>query len=438
MSAPFLGVPPRVGAERRHLLRLAAPAAVFLLALGVRLLFVCGYHSPADYVFSDMRVYEHGAQNLLSGTLSAWDTFTPVGYPALVAVVYWLGGDAFVVGVLQALLGALTVLIAWWLAARSYAHPAAALAVGLVCAVHVPAVFYTGFLLTETLFSFLVMAGTWVLMKGFDRSSRWGFVLCGLILGYAATVRPNVLVFLPAVPLVARLALGRWKDAAAASLWLAAAFAVPVATVAAHNARLVGVPTLATNGGLNFYLNFAAVRGVLYRDERGVHGITPIPNLYWYPGGDYEETVTVPFYADAHYFRRGVELLRERPARVAVTARNLVESSGIGRQGYWPGDGRVIQTHRRAFFFLGVLPGLAGVVLLGFRRRYARAENLPLVVCAGLVLSTLITLMFFLGDPRIRVPFDPFLILLAAAGYLWIGRAMRAAWRRHASKGLST
>jgi hypothetical protein len=34
------------------------------------------------------------------------------------------------------------------------------------------------------------------------------------------------------------------------------------------------------------------------------------------------------------------------------------------------------------------------------------------------VLSGLITLLLFLGDPRMRVPFDPLFILLATAAYV--------------------
>jgi 4-amino-4-deoxy-L-arabinose transferase-like glycosyltransferase len=424
--------------ERARLLQLA-PLAVFGLALLTRLWFVCGYHSPQDFVFSDMWVYDHRARNLLSGSLSAWDSFTPVGYPAALALVYELGGNALTVGVLQALLGALTALATWRLALLVFASPVLALCVGAACALHVPAIYYTGFLLTETLFSFLVVAGAWALVASIERRSRWGFLCCGLLLGVGATVRPNLLVFLPCVPVIIWLGSDRrWREAALSGAVLLAAFALPVAAAAAHNARLVGSPTLGTNGGLNFYLNFASVRGVRFRDARGEHGITPIPNLLYHSK---DELVKVPFYADAHYFGRGLALLREEPGRLKVTGRNLVEASGVGRQGYWPVNDRERwpRLHRRVFFFVGILPSLLGLGLLGFRRRYAASRHRPLLVAAGMVLSSVVTLLLFLGDPRMRVPFDPLLILLAAAAFVWIGEALQRfeASRRSAAAAAS-
>jgi 4-amino-4-deoxy-L-arabinose transferase-like glycosyltransferase len=297
--------------------------------------------------------------------------------------------------------------------------------VGAACALHVPAVYYTGFLLTETLSSFLIVAGAWALVASIERRSRWGFLLCGLLLGAGATVRPNLLVFLPCVPVIIWLGLARrWREAVLSAAVLCAAFALPVGAAAAHNARLVGTPTLGTNGGLNFYLNFASVRGVRFRDARGEHGITPIPNLFYHQN---DEVVKVPFYADRHYFERGLALLREDLGRLRVTVRNLVEASGVGRQGYWPVDERERWTrlHRRWFFYVGIVPSLVGITLLGFRRRYAANQHRPLLVAAGLVLSSLVTLLLFLGDPRMRVPFDPLLMVLAAAGFVWVGEELQ-------------
>src|SRR4051812_9139895 len=71
----------------RDLARRTAPIAVFLVALWVRLRFV-EEHPPGLYVVSDMEFYDRRADHLLSGGLTIWDTFTPVGYPALLALIY--------------------------------------------------------------------------------------------------------------------------------------------------------------------------------------------------------------------------------------------------------------------------------------------------------------------------------------------------------------
>jgi 4-amino-4-deoxy-L-arabinose transferase-like glycosyltransferase len=401
----------------------ALAGGVFLLALVVRLIYVWAYNRPGDFVFSDMWVYDHRARNLLSGELSAWDTFTPVGYPAFVALVYWLSAkSALVVGLLQALLGAATAGLITLLTARTFASYVLAAAIGVLCALHVPGVFYTGFLLTETLFSFLLVSACFALVTSIDRGSLVGYAITGLLLGAGATVRPNLLLFLPFVPVIVRVASsGGWRSTRVPLALLFAALLVPTGAAALHNSRLLGRPaSLGTNGGLNFYLNLAEVRGVRFTDQRGTHRITPLPNLHRYPN---EQAVTAPLYDDAHYYARGLALIREKPARLWRTVRNLPEAAGIGLQGYWPGldDEPLTRRHRKIFFYVCLLPSLAGIVLLGFRRRWAARENLGLVVCAALVLSSLVTVLFFLGDPRMRVPFDPLAMLLAAAGYAWLG-----------------
>jgi 4-amino-4-deoxy-L-arabinose transferase-like glycosyltransferase len=407
--------------------RLSSPlvlaGGVCLLALVVRLVFVCGFNSPADFVFSDMWVYDHRARNLLSGNLSAWDTFTPVGYPAFVAMVYRLSGNsALAVGVLQGLLGAATSFMLTLLAARSFGRPLLALGVGVVCALHLPGVFYTGYLLTETLFSFLLVSACFALITSVERGSLVGYALTGLLLGAGATVRPNLLLFLPLLPVILWIGSGaQWRRVLTPLAVTFAALLVPTGAAALHNSRLVGRPTsLGTNGGLNFYLNLAEVRGVRFTDQRGTHRITPLPNLHRYPN---EEVVDVPLYDDAHYYARGLGLLREEPARLLQTLRNLPEAAGLGAQGYWPGPDRdrLMRQHRRLFFYFCLLPSIAGILLLVAKRRWAARENLALVVCAALLISSVVTVVFFLGDPRMRVPFDPLAMLLAAAGYLWLG-----------------
>jgi 4-amino-4-deoxy-L-arabinose transferase-like glycosyltransferase len=409
---------------------------VFGLALIVRLVFVCRFHPPGDFVFSDMSVYEERATNLLSGASSAWDTFTPVGYPALLAAIYALGGSASIVGVLQALLGAVTAGLVATLALRIFQRPLLAWTIGLAAALHLPGVLYAGYLLTETVFAFLVVAACWLLARVVEVPSRRALIVSaaalGLVLGAAATVRPNLLLFLPALPLLLWLGSGRrWRHALLACAVVLGGFSLPVGFAALRNSRLLGRPaSLGTNGGLNFYLNLADVRGVRYRERGATHRITPISNLVRFPRDEDEEAVGVPFYDDSHYYQRGLALLRDQPSRLVERgARNLVEAAGIGRQGYWPEhDTRLTRTHRRAFFIAALLPSLAGALLLIGRRRWAARDHLVLVAAAALVASNVVTVFLFLGDPRMRVPFDPLVMLLAAAGYVWLAELLEKRW----------
>ena len=93
------------------------PWILFFVALVPRLLCVALAHPPGDYVTSDMWVYELRATHLLLGDLGPWDSFTPAGYPAFLAVLYSIAGrQLMLVGLVQALLGASVVALTYALA----------------------------------------------------------------------------------------------------------------------------------------------------------------------------------------------------------------------------------------------------------------------------------------------------------------------------------
>jgi len=377
---------------------------VFVLATGLRLWFNLVVHPPGRFVESDMWVYDHRAKNLLAGTLGPWDTFTPRGYPAILAAVYSLGGDAMRnVAVLQALMGGGIAVLAYGVGLRLLSSNVLALAAAILVGAHLPLVLYGGFLLSEVPFAFLLLLSLYLLFR--DGWTGWiGGCLAFLA---AVLVRPNLL---PALVLVALWAWRRRGAARAAILVVCAVLGV--VHVSWSNSRLVGERAgVATNGGLNFYLAFREVRGVEYQEGNFVHRIVPIPNLLRYQE---MERVTVPFWREGYFYARGLDLLREDPRRLARSLDHLKEGMGLGRQSFWPGwKGReeLLERYGPAFFFVGILPGL-----LYLPRLLARRRSEALLVGAFLV-PAFLTLAFFLGDPRMRVPFDPLFILLSVAAF---------------------
>ncbi|HEY0838745.1 MAG TPA: hypothetical protein VGD74_01025 [Vulgatibacter sp.] len=412
-------------------------AGVFAFALVVRLWFALAVHRPADFVFSDMWVYDLRARHLLSGELGPWDSFTPVGYPALLALLYGVSGRSLaLVGVVQAVLGAATASIALLLAWRLTRSTLLALATGVLVAVHLPMVLYGGLLLAETAFAFGVALSAWLLLRAAEVPGWRRVVPAGLALAASTTIRPNLLLFFPLLPLWSWLATEKgpaWARANVAFAGRIFACALPVlAIAAAHNSRLVGKPTgLGTNGGLNFFLAHAPVKGADYREGGFTHQIYPIPNL-----ARHQEVhvSTVPFYDEGHFYGLALREIAARPGRLLASLDNLVEGAGIGRQSFWPGwkgrDG-LLRSYSRWFFWLGILPALAGAAVafrVGGVRGSRQGTRLLMV---ALVLSAAGTLYAFLGDPRMRVPFDPLLIALAleawAAALGWARRGVPGA-----------
>src|SRR5262249_35802777 len=141
-------------AETRALGRRAAPLFVFLVALAMRLSLL--EEHPIDaYLVGDMAFYDARARHLLSDHQAIWDTFTPVGYPAVIALFHAIFAKSYdAIGYAQALLGAATCSLTHAITLRLTRGTWASLAAGFCLALYLPAIVYVGFLMTETLFAF--------------------------------------------------------------------------------------------------------------------------------------------------------------------------------------------------------------------------------------------------------------------------------------------
>ncbi len=413
-------------------------AAVVFGALLVRVAFVLALHPLSEYLHSDMWVYDLRAKHFVSGELGPWDSFTPAGYPLFIASFYRIAAHPFTaIAVTQAILGALTVFLTYRLALTLRQPRALALFAATVIAFHVPAILYTGLLLSETLFSFLLVLASWLLVRSTSVPSWRSALVGGLALGLASVVRPNLLLVYPFVPVCLFIGLARVpRTTLVYSALVLVTALVPVGLHSAHNSRLVDrwVPT-STNGGLNFYLNFSDVRTVEFPEGRLTHRITPVPNLIRYTE---VERVDRPFYEDRHFYGRGIDLLREEPSRALRGLWSLKEFVGVGHQDYWPGWrpwSRLLRVGGRIFSYAVVLPALFALGWLGWRRFRATAVNPASATTPGhgegwvwigaLIAANLLTGMVFLGDPRLRVPYDPLYAIAAGFGYWQASRWIR-------------
>src|SRR6185295_18041599 len=81
---------------------LGIAAVVGAVALALRWQFAVDEHPPTLFLMHDMALYVERSQRAFGLARDAWDTFTPPGYPAFIALV---GEERL--GPVQALLGAL-------------------------------------------------------------------------------------------------------------------------------------------------------------------------------------------------------------------------------------------------------------------------------------------------------------------------------------------
>lgn len=395
--------------------------ATFFVGLVLRL-WLTREHPLASFIASDMWVYDMRAGHLVDRPATPWDTFTPVGYPAFLALVYRAFGKAYeLIGAIGVVLGGATAALTSLVARRVTGAPRLSLLSGALVAIHPALILYSGFLLTETPSAFLLVLLVWLVLRAAD-DATWGrLALAGVVLSIGIAVRPNFLLTLPAIVWFAWVRFARDRARTLDFLRRLVACALPVLIlVCAHNTRIRGRLTgLATNGGLNFYLAHARVSGVAFQEGSYTHRIIPIPNMIRHEArGPFVSPV--PFYDEAFFYRRGLAELLARPGEIVASLDNVVEGVGLGKQGFWPGWKPLdasLALFAKTFAALAIVPALVWGAVLARRGALSRVDGAGRALLFGLVLSALFTLYVFLGDPRVRVPFDPLFLVLAVEAW---------------------
>ncbi len=421
--------------------------AATLWALDVRWTFATFLHPPSRHLVTDMGIYLDRGRAMVSSPRSAWDTFTPPGYPAFIAVLdRAFPGDADAIGGAQAVLGALTVGLSVLFAFRLDRSRATAAITGAALAVYFPLVLYTGFVLTETLFAFLLLGGTLAATESLRRGARAHAVVAGLAFGLAVLVRPSLLL---AAPFLASAVLGRRARVRRAGRWITATAGATLLPAILANSIALGRPaSVATNGGVNFYLAWQDCRSVRTTAEGPIREIST-----FYTRAHHERACErpEPFYEEGPYYRAGLAALSSDPARVGRGFDAVREGLGVAPrrafpdQPFWPGsvvDDDAIDTFSRGFAPFVAAPAFVHWVVLRWRaRRGARRERGAVArrVAGALLFGVLVALFLYNGNPRVRVSADPLAVALAASAWVALGRgvAKRVATARRRATGLS-
>lgn len=221
------------------------------LALGlvIRTLFI-SLHDRS--LISDEREYDQLAHNLATRATYAYDvlptSYRPIGYPAIVGAVYSLfGRHPLAVKFVQGLLDVATAFLIYSLLASRSRR--AALLGALLWVTFPPAVFYASFLMSETVFTFLLLL-TIVLLVQASPAHHWIAVLLGLSMGLLTLMKPGAaLLLIVPVLLYRRLQLS-WR-----ALALTIGFAsIVVAPWIVRNWVTFGEFAISSNGGVNLLI----------------------------------------------------------------------------------------------------------------------------------------------------------------------------------------
>lgn len=361
------------------------PWLLFAASFLVRMVYVLlDYPLPPQ----DTADYDEIALNLLAGegfvSRTNWfgyemRSWRPPFYPFFLALVYGVCGYSHLaVKVVQALLGAGTVVLVWALT-RALCQRAALLA-GCLALVYGPLVAISAEVMSETFFCFWIMLAAWLVVVADGRRNH--LLLAGVAVGLAALTRPVGLLWVPAFAAVAvwRLRVVGVRQC----LWLGVALLVVVLPWSARNWQVHGawVP-ISTHGG--FILARSNAFDPAWRQERG-WGITE----------SFFHRLPSEIERDRHWFSEGATFIQEHPGYyLRLVGERFVRLWYFFRPDY-------------NFWFMVVMP----FALLGLGRYWHVANFVYL--SSFIACSTLVFAAILYGSTRFRLPLEPLFIVFAA------------------------
>jgi Flp pilus assembly protein TadD/4-amino-4-deoxy-L-arabinose transferase-like glycosyltransferase len=207
----------------------------------------------------DSRYYDEMAQDIARGNVVRREAFFmgPL-YPYLLALLYEVvGRDFMVVRLLQALGGALAVMLTFVMG-RCLFRPSAAMAGAVLLALDGAMTFYETQLLMEGLGTLLNLSALYLLVSGGERISPRRAAFAGAVLGLSALARASILLFAGFVAVWLyrrRPRAGAWPRVAA----YACGLVIAILPAMIHNyVASRDLAPVTTNAGVNFYVGNSA------------------------------------------------------------------------------------------------------------------------------------------------------------------------------------
>ncbi|MEW6051810.1 MAG: glycosyltransferase family 39 protein [Candidatus Zixiibacteriota bacterium] len=233
---------------------------LYVLALALRLVYLVEIQDLPTFDTSllDEQYHLQLARQILSGSLPAEPYFRAPLYPYFLAgIVAVTGDEVWWPRVLQIVVGAfLPVLLAYL--GRKLFDWRIGIAAGVVAAMYPSFLFYEGSLLIESIMPVAIILLLVQLQRCREVGSFASFLIGGILLGVNCLLRPNMLLFVPALLLWCWLVFNPTLGfAKALKRYLVLVFgcAITIAPVTLRNYVVSGDPVLiAWQGGINFYI----------------------------------------------------------------------------------------------------------------------------------------------------------------------------------------
>ncbi len=419
-------------------------AAIFLLALAVRLLHVWQIRAAPFFsvLMGDSRGYDEWARRIAGGDWFGHEVFyqAPL-YPYLLGVIYAVAGRSLLlVRIVQAVIGSASCVLLAVAGARLFSTRAG-VAAGLMLALYAPAIFFDGLLQKSTLDVFFVCVALWLITKTetaetAEHAERRGgsrtaptrilnvshlpsFFWLGLAMGGLALTRENAMVLIAVVAVWAVVA----HQMRAAAIFVAGA-AIVLAPVAARNAYVGGGFYVTTSqAGPNFFIGNNPKSDGTYQALRFGRGA---PEFERQDATDLAQhalgrTLT-PSEVSSYWTDRALDYIFSQPASwlrlmakktaLLVNAAEVVDTESQETHAEWSMPLRLLGP----IGHFGLLVPLAIFGLIATFPPSGAANRSLVWLLYALIVTYAASVVVFYVFARYRYPLVPFLMLFAAAG----------------------
>lgn len=392
----------------------------------LRLIYVLVIHPPTLHVYSDMQGYAQRALNRVNQLPEGiGDSLYPPGTSMLFAALHHLDPTSALTVIAQWLLSLGTMAGIWVIARALYGNRVAVVAL-VATSLYLPLFHYAGLFLSENPFTFCLVAAYACVIQAVSArrplgTALWALV-AGLLAGLAVSLKATILlpVAVTGVVLIAWLIRNRRRGTLTLAFGVLAGLTSLLLPLADRCTRLAEghFCLVSTNTGMNALMGHAGEYAGFYWVDQGrnlsysftspsapLRGYTAQVHLNF---GAYDVPANV---AELH---RRIDA--DPVAALRWSLRNVADLF-VGRD-FWPGAVYGKRNWGRAYQLIAqwLLLPLALFWLLYRAPRLLRlredslAEWLLLTPMLGLMLTAFISL----GELRFRIPFDGFLIILAA------------------------
>lgn len=381
--------------------------------------------NDAPKIYDDGYEYDLLATNLLNGKGFRYDpdcrysNFRPPIYPLFLAGSYALFGRNFaVVRIIQILLSVATCLLLGYIAyIITQGNRRWAIIAYCFGAIYPSMIIYCVELMSETLYLFFITLACLLLLRLQEKPTGRLIILSGITLGVACLSRPSGAFFVLSLGLWASLVFKPFSKALRIYAALLAVFFLTLSPWMIRNYIQFHRITFVSNGGMNFWGSNNPL--MLEKDLNKYHSwsggiiydITRIPeskgiNRIW-TSSNYQQ-----FEVDQRCRDLAWRYLKSHPEAIWPLLVNkfirFCHGSGISR--FYIEQGII------------VLGGLGLILALWKPKEYA--------LMFFLALSTLISILIYFADRRMRAGMAPAMVIFATLGLAETGKLIKLSWPR--------